>query len=130
MHNKIFLRLVAVTTLLAFFSACASSTVIESKPSGAKVFLNGEPAGKTPYTMTDTKFVGSSTTVRLEMEGYEPYTAVISRTEELDVGPLIAGICLGPVTFLVGFAFLFWVMKYKPNHLYELQPRGGGSSTM
>lgn len=129
MHNKIFLRLVAVTTVLAFFSACASSTVIESKPSGAKVFLNGEPVGKTPYTMTDTKFVGSSTTVRLEAEGYEPYTTVISRTEELDVPPLIGGICLGVTTF-VGFAFLLWVMKYKPNHTYELAPRGGGSNTM
>lgn len=128
MHNKIFLRLVAVTTVLAFFSACASSTVIESKPTGAKVFLNGEPVGKTPYTMTDTKFVGSSTTVRLEAEGYEPYTAVISRTEEVDVGPVVAGICMS-WTFL-GLAFFLWTMKYKSNHMYELQPRGGGSSTM
>lgn len=128
MHNKFFLRLVAVATVLAFFSACASSTVIESKPSGAKVFLNGEPVGKTPYTMTDTKFVGSSTTVRLEAEGYEPYTAVVSRTEEVDVPPIVAGICLG--ASVVGLAFFLWAMKYKPNHTYELTPLRGGSSTM
>src|SRR3712207_7604478 len=58
---------------------------------------------------------------RLEMEGYEPYTAVISRTEEIDVPPIVAGICLG--ASVVGLAFFLWAMKYKPNHTYELTDR-------
>jgi len=124
MHNKLFLRLVAIVTLSAF-TACASSTVIESRPPGAKVILNGESVGKTPYTMTDTKFVGSTTTVRLELDGYEPYNTAISRSEEVDIPPIIGGICLG--ASVVGLAFFLWSMKYKPTHVYELTPKGRAS---
>ena len=63
----------AISLMLAgaiLFASCSSSTLIQSSPSGAKVYLNGEYAGVTPYTHTDTKIVGSSTQVRLEKEGY------------------------------------------------------------
>lgn len=51
-------------------SSCASTTIIQSNPSGAKVYLNGEPAGVTPYTHQDTKLVGTTTSLKLEKEGY------------------------------------------------------------
>lgn len=98
------------------FSACASTTIIQSQPAGAKLYLNGEPVGATPYTMTDTKIIGSVTTVRLEYPGYEPTTGVISRNEEFQVGP-----CIGGAFLLVPF---LWVMGYKPTHTYELRPVG------
>jgi len=109
-----FVKLTAVFTVLAFASGCTASTVIRSKPEGAKVYLNGESVGVTPYTMTDTKIIGSSTTVRLVKEGYEDYNTVISRTEEIDAGPAIAG-------FLCGVWPWLWAMKYKPEHAYELE---------
>ena len=92
--------------------------MIQSQPTGAKLYLNGEAVGSTPYTMTDTKIVGSATTVRLEYPGYEPTTALITRNEEFDVGPCIGGV------FLL-FPFL-WIEKYKPTHTFELRPAGGG----
>jgi len=95
-------------------SSCASTTMILSTPSGAKVYLNGEHVGKTPYSHTDTKIVGSTTTVRLEKEGYETYNTSFSRDEEADVGAIIGGIFV-----LVPF---LWTMKYKPIHSYELSP--------
>ncbi len=95
-------------------SSCASTTMIQSIPSGAKVYLNGEPVGKTPYSHTDTKIVGSTTTVKLEKEGYEPLNTSFSRNEEADVGAIIGGIFV-----LIPF---FWTMKYKPTHTYELSP--------
>lgn len=114
----------AISLMLAgaiLFASCSSSTLIQSSPSGAKVYLNGEYAGVTPYTHTDTKIVGSSTQVRLEKEGYETLNTAFSRNEDADVGAIIGGIF-----FL--FPFL-WTMKYKPVRTYELVPSGNASLT-
>lgn len=110
-------RLAAAGTILFFLQACASSTIIQSQPTGAKLYLNGEPVGSTPYTMTDTKMIGSVTTVRLEAPGYETHNASITRNEEFDVGA-----CIGGVFVLVPF---LWLFKYKPTHTFELRPMGG-----
>ncbi|MBA3899624.1 MAG: PEGA domain-containing protein [Bacteroidetes bacterium] len=98
-------------------TSCASTTMIQSNPSGAKVYLNGEPVGTTPYTHRDTKIIGSTTMVRLEKEGYGPLNTSFSRDEEVDVGAVIGGIFV-----LVPF---LWTMKYKPTRTYELTPSSG-----
>ncbi|HEY2730316.1 MAG TPA: PEGA domain-containing protein [Polyangia bacterium] len=108
-------RLVAAFTLCAVAS-CASTTVIQSRPSGARIYLDGQPAGVTPYTMSDTKIVGSTTMVRLEYPGYEPTTGFISRNEEVDVLALIGG--------LLVLVPLLWLMDYRPLHVFELRPLG------
>lgn len=97
-----------------FLTACGSTTIIQSMPSGARVYLNGEPVGTTPYAHRDTKIVGTMTAVKLEKEGYNPLFTSFSRDEEADVGAIIGG-----VFFL--FPFL-WTMKYKPFRTYELTP--------
>ena len=94
------------------FSSCVSTTMIQTSPSGAKVYLDGESVGTTPYTHSDTKVVGSTTTVLIKKEGYEDFVTSISRNEEVDVGAVVGGIF-----FLFPF---FWTMKYKPIHNYEL----------
>lgn len=99
-----------------FFASCASTTMISSTPSGAKVYIDGAYVGETPYPMTDTKIVGTCTSVGLELAGYEPFYTDICRSEEADVGAIIGG-----VFFL--FPFL-WTMGYSPNHHYELYPLG------
>ncbi|MGM0667471.1 MAG: PEGA domain-containing protein [Bacteroidota bacterium] len=106
----------AIALLLAIsvlFASCASTTIIQSDPPGAKLYLNGEPVGETPYTHTDTRIIGSTNTVMLTKEGYEDFMASFSRDEEVDIGAVIGGIF-----FL--FPFL-WTMKYKPFHTYELE---------
>ncbi|MFO7851773.1 MAG: PEGA domain-containing protein [Bacteroidales bacterium] len=107
------LRTIALLLAMVFlFAGCVSTTMIQSDPPGAKLYLNGEPVGTTPYTHSDTKPVGSTNIVRLTKEGYEDLTTSFSRNEEVDVGAVIGGIF-----FL--FPFL-WTMKYKPFHNYEL----------
>ena len=109
-----------VSLLLAgaiLLTSCASTTMIQSNPSGAKVYLDGEPVGTTPYTHRDTKIVGSTTTVKLEKEGYDPLYTSFSRDEEADVGAIIGGFF-----FIVPY---LWTMKYKPTHTYELTPSSG-----
>ncbi len=55
--------------VLAFsvlFASCASTTLIQTEPSGAKVYMNEEYKGVTPLSYSDTKIVGSITSVRFE----------------------------------------------------------------
>ena len=103
-----------ISMLSILFSSCASTTTIISNPSGADVYLDDEYAGTTPCTMRDAKIVGSCTSVRLEMKGYEGLSTAICRNEEADIGPIIGG-CFVLVPFL-------WTMKYKPQHVYKLVP--------
>ncbi len=91
--------LFAIAWLIAAAAAsgCASSTVLQSQPPGARVFLNGVPMGTTPYTMTDTNIVGTATQVRLEYPGYQPFNTIIARSEQLDPVALVVGILTWPV---------------------------------
>ncbi|MCE5174265.1 MAG: PEGA domain-containing protein [Bacteroidales bacterium] len=100
-----------VSTLL--FASCSSSTMIQSNPSKAKLYLDGAYVGETPYLQRDTKIVGSSMVVKLEKEGYKPLISTITKDEEVDVGAVIGG-----VFFAVPF---LWTMKYLPVHNYELK---------
>jgi hypothetical protein len=96
------------------FSGCTGTTLIQTTPPGAKIYLNGEPVGTSPYRHSDTRIVGSLTTVDIEKPGYETLHTSFVRDEEVDVGAIIGG-------FFVLVPFL-WTMKYKPSHHYELTP--------
>ena len=67
----LFRGIAILLTLTIILSGCASTTIFQSTPTGAKLYLNGEPVGSTPYTHSDTKIVGSTTMVKLTMDGYE-----------------------------------------------------------
>ena len=95
-------------------SSCVSSTLIESIPNGATLYMDGEKIGETPYLHRDTKIVGTSTDIRMEKEGYKTFRTTLQRNEEADVGAIVGGV----FTFI---PFL-WTLKYKPTHTYELVP--------
>ncbi len=92
--------------------SCASTTIINSSPSGAKLYIDGAPVGRTPYTYTDTKIVGSTTMIRLKKPGCQTVNTVISRSESFSVGA-----CIGGAFVLVPF---LWIMGYNPSRNYEL----------
>jgi len=104
---------------LIIITSCSSTTYIESSPSGADLYLDGESVGQTPYAMTDTKPMFSCTTLRLEKEGHQTLYNSICRDEEADVGAIIGG-------FFFAVPFL-WSLKYKPNHHYKLRPLEGNT---
>lgn len=110
-------RLFAACTLLTFSVGCVSSTVIRSDPSGAALYIDGSRVGKTPYVYEDTKTVSSTTRVKLKKDGYEDLETVIVRNEEFQLGP-----CIGGAFVLIPF---LWVMGYRPEHHYELEPLNG-----
>jgi len=96
------------------FTSCASTTMIETSPKGAQVYISDEHVGETPYSYKDTKIVGSCSSLKLKKEGYETLQTNLCRNEQADVGAIIAGFF-----FIVPF---LWIMKYKPTHRYELTP--------
>jgi hypothetical protein len=98
-----------------FVSSCASTTLIQTVPDKAQLFVNEQPVGNSPYRMTDTKIIGSNTEIRIEKEGYETYYTEISRMEEPDPGPIVGGFLLCPI-------FWLWGAKYKAVHTYYLVP--------
>lgn len=102
-------------------TSCASRTLIKTTPEGAKVFIENAYVGTTPYSYSDTKIVGSTTSLRLEKEGYEPLSTTFSRNEKADVGAIIGGV-------FVLFPFL-WTMKYNPERVYDLQPISGSTKS-
>lgn len=113
--KKLIIKLVALILSTSFLlSGCASTTVFQTTPSGAKIYINDELAGNTPYTYSDTKIVGTTSIVKIKADGYEDFNYVLKRNEEVNVGAIIGGI-------LVLFPFL-WVMDYKPMHTFELVP--------
>ena len=103
-----FVKVAAVfMAALILFSSCASSTVFRTTPEGAKVYADGQYLGTTLVTYSDTKIVGSSTNIRIEKEGYKTVNAVLSRSEQADIGAIVGGL-------FVWIPFL-WTMKYNPE---------------
>jgi len=100
--------------LVLLCASCTSTTLIQSNPSKAKVYLNGDLVGETPYRHSDSKIVGSSMVLRLEKDGYNPLVRTITKDEEVNVGAIIGGLFV-VVPFL-------WTMQYQPVHTYELKP--------
>jgi len=106
--------------LLIFLTSCSSTTLITSNPSGARVNINGENVGTTPYSNTDTKIVGSCNQLRLEKDGFKPFMTTFCRNEQVSVGAIIGGLFIWPI--------FLWVMEYKPGRNYELEPLDGAPS--
>ena len=104
-------KFVSTALAIAFFASCSSTTLIRSTDPQAKIYVDGEFKGTGAATHTDTKTVGSSTSVRMEKPGCEPQYYNFTRNEEFD-----AGACAGGVFTLVPF---LWIQKYKPEHNYE-----------
>lgn len=83
---------VVVLAAAMLLTSCSSSTIINSVPSEADLFINGEYVGKTPYKHKDTKIVGSVNEVRIEKEGFQVFHTSFAKDEKIAVGPVIGGI--------------------------------------
>lgn len=107
-------KTLVLCTLTSLVAGCTSTTVLHSRPEGAKVYLANIYKGTTPYTNQDLKIVGATTPLRLTMEGYQPLDTSLTKDEKVNVGAVVGG-----VFFL--FPFL-WTEGYLPEHTYDLAP--------
>jgi hypothetical protein len=51
------------------------SLVVNSRPSGARVFLNGRSVGRTPLVLRNQP--AGSRAVRVDLDGYEPWSSAV-----------------------------------------------------
>ena len=108
------LQMFFAVVVLALLSGCSSKTMMNSVPQGAKLYMDDQYKGLTPFLYSDTKIVGTSTRVRLEREGYQAMNTLLVRNERADVAAIVTG-CFFLVPFL-------WTMEYDHTHTYELLP--------
>ncbi len=102
-----------ILAISILFASCSSTTLIQSNPSNAKLYIDGQLVGETPYSHTDSKIVGNTMTLKIEKEGFKPLVSTITKDEDVNVGAIIGGLF-----FVVPF---LWTMKYNPVHNYELK---------
>jgi len=113
MKLTFFKQITAIAMIVVITTSCASTTLIKTEASGVKVYADGNFLGTAPVTYSDTKIVGSTTTIMLKKEGCTERTFAVSRSEEFQVGP-----CIGGVFVLVPF---LWVMGYKPERTFQFE---------
>jgi hypothetical protein len=104
-------RIIGSIAAFFFLFGCASATLIKSNPPGAKLYLEGQLKGETPYTYADRAAAGTMRTVTLKKEGYKDFTGHIKR-EQLSVGALIGAIFL--------LFPLIWILEYPPEYTFEM----------
>ena len=91
-----------------------STTVIQSSPSGAKLYLDGQSVGITPYTYSDKKIIGTKHFFKLEKEGFVPEYGSFSRNAHWNKKAVLLG-CFTVVPFL-------WAKDYSPEYVFDLRP--------
>ena len=105
-------KLISLTIASLFLFGCAT-TVIKTKPSGAKVYMDGKLLGETPCTYSNAGAVGSSKIVTLKMEGYKDNVGQIKKDH-----PSWPKIIAGAV---VAWPLLIWAADFPPEYTFEME---------
>lgn len=101
--------------IFLIIASCSSSTLIQTTPEDADVYVDGNKVGATPYLHEDQNIAFTSTRITLKKEGYEDVDYVLRRDEKVEVGPVIAG-------FFFMWPFLLWSFGYNEVHNFEMEP--------
>jgi len=105
--------LIALLIVSMLFMSCSTSTIIKSVPAKAKVYVNDEYKGETPYALSTRSIIGSSTKIKLTKRGFADYNAEIKRDEKANIPAIVGGIFCLP--------FFLWATDYEPEHTYKLK---------
>ena len=112
MIKKIFI----ILFIFLFFS-CATTTRINTLPSGVKVYkdvYNEQYLGKTPLKYRDSKIGGAVTYFILKKDGFKDKRVYIKKNEPNSVNIILS--------FIFQFyPALFWWGKYEPIYNFELE---------
>ena len=106
-------KLIALMTIFFFLFGCASATIIKSKPSGAKVYLDGELKGETPYIYSSAGIWGTKKMVVLKKEDYKESVQQIKKDHVNWVTVIIGA--------LVFYPLLLWGADFPTEYTFELE---------
>ena len=93
----------------SLISGCASTTMLETTPTKAFVYIKGGKRGITPYQYSDRKIAFSRTHVSFRKAGYYNLDTVLIRNEQPN--PV-------PIMFFFEIVPLLWFLKYNPEHSF------------
>ncbi len=113
-----------IIAFLGASMACTSTTVVNSRPQGARVFIDGAFVGEAPATHSETVTASTKNMVRLEMPGYKEAKGIIAADQWN--GAKVAGSVVCGLLSLVGFIGLLWSTEYKPTYEFTMVPETGG----
>ena len=63
----------------------AGALAVDSRPTGARVFLDGKPVGTTPLMVPSV--AAGEHAIRLELDGYRPWASSVRMTQAVDASP-------------------------------------------
>ena len=118
-------KVVSVALLVAFSSGCTSTTLINTRPTGARVEVDGRYIGDAPASYSETVTAWTRNQVRLTLAGYKQNIGFISADNW--VGSKVAGSVILGLTCLplIGFIGLIWSTEYRPSYDFLLEPEVG-----
>ena len=91
---------------------------IQTEPSGAELFLNGTPIGKSPATVrVQDGLLAPQYTIRAELDGYQK--ALYYLDQHWKPGMACAGACCGAF-FFPAFALLLLAKEHEPVYTIYL----------
>ncbi|MCX5914291.1 MAG: PEGA domain-containing protein [Deltaproteobacteria bacterium] len=102
-------RLIALLLVLVI-TGCSTFVTIRTEPEEAKIYINDEPKGKTPFTGKLENGVFQHYIYRIEAPGYKPLYGELSM--EFKWGPFIGGWF---------FLWPMWLWASGPRAFYSLE---------
>jgi hypothetical protein len=121
MNNRLsYLILILLSPSLVFNQGFGYKMItINTNPSGAELFLNGNQIGKSPATVrVQDGLLAPPYMVRIEKDGYKPM--LIHLEQKWKTGVTIAGVCCG-LLFIPGLAILIYAKEHNSVYLFNLQ---------
>jgi hypothetical protein len=116
------LLVVGLTACATIINGTSQSVSISSQPSGAQVFVDGVPMGATPVS-PDLKRKDKHT-VRIELEGYEPFEMRLNRGTS---GWIAGNIIFGGLIGLAVDAITGAMYKISPDEVVATLERSGSA---
>ncbi|MBN1297854.1 PEGA domain-containing protein [bacterium] len=107
-----FTNTIAVSLVFLILSGCASTTLINTEPSNAEIWIDGINMGYTPYSHTDTDLSFSTKTVQLKKGGFQDATHVIKRDQMNVQNTVLSFLCFWPG--------LLWSWEYPASYTFSL----------
>ena len=105
-------KLIALMTIFFFLFCGCATTIIKTKPSGAKVYMDGEIKGETPHIYSSAGIWGTKKMVVLKKEGYKDNVGQIKKNK------------VNWVTVIIGlfiYPLLLWGADFEPEYTFELE---------
>ena len=107
----------ALFAAAALCAACTPTATIRTDPSGAEVFVNGQPAGHSPTALHSSAGPPKRMRIQLRREGYRDEEFFL----DADMDPAMA--VLGAITYGVTW---FWGWDLEDSYTFRLRPMDPG----